>query len=67
MAKHSVTFSVYEGSIMNRNVVFKVSQDGRKLGDLYVSKGGVDWRPKSKQFPHHAFSWESFVKLFENS
>lgn len=66
MAKHEVRFSVHEGSIMNRDVLFKVFQDNKRLGDLYVSKGGVDWRPKNKQYAHHKFSWEEFVAMVEN-
>jgi hypothetical protein len=67
MAKHSVTFTVKEGSILGRDVVFKVFQDGQRFGDLYVSKGGVDWRPKNKQYAHHTFSWETFARLIEGN
>lgn len=62
MPTHDVTFSVRERSIENRNIVFKVFSDGQRLGDLYVSKGGVDWRPRSKQSAHFRFSWEQFVQ-----
>jgi len=57
MAKHKVTFSVNEDSIMNRDIIFKVFQDNRTLGDLYIGKGGVDWRSRHKQYAHHSFSW----------
>ena len=65
MAKHKVTFSVNEDSIMNRDIIFKVFQDNRTLGDLYISKGGVDWRSRHKQYAHHSFSWEEFVRRIE--
>ena len=62
---HEVRFSVREGSIMNRDVIFKVFQDKKRLGDLYVSKGGVDWRPKNKQYASQRLSWDEFVKKIE--
>ena len=65
MAKHEVKFSVREGSILNRDIIFKVFQDNKRLGDLYISKGGVDWRPKHKQYAHHTYSWEEFVGRME--
>lgn len=64
---HSVKFSVSQGTVINRNVVFKVFQDDQLLGDLYISKGGIDWRAKNKQYAHHSFSWEQFANLIENN
>jgi len=67
MPRHEVKFSVRERSIENRDVVFKVFSDEQRLGDLYISRGGVDWRPRSKQSAHYKFNWEKFAQLIEQS
>ena len=64
MPKHEVKFSVREGSIMNRDVIFKVFENKKRLGDLNVSKGGVDWRPKNKKYAIK-LTWEEFVSRIE--
>lgn len=33
-------------------VIFVVSTDGGKLGELTVSKGGIRWKPKNKHDGH---------------
>jgi len=65
MAKHDIRFSVHERSIENSDVVFRVSSDGQRLGDLYISKGGVDWRSKGAHTAKHKFDWETFAALLE--
>ena len=47
------------------NVEFNVTDSsGNVLGDLVVSKGGLDWRPRHQQSPYQA-SWAQFVKWME--
>ena len=39
--------------------------NGAKLGDLSLSKGGVDWRPRYQQQPIRA-SWADFIRWMES-
>jgi len=43
--------------------IFEVSQDGRKLGELCVRKGSIEWveRHKASQ-KRYPFTWDEFSK-----
>jgi len=43
-------------------VVFDVSVDEGKIGELIVSKGGLRWKPKGKR-DHHFIHWKQFDTL----
>lgn len=43
---------------------FRVTDDGKVLGDLRVSKGGAFWRPRSAQ-QYQYLSWERLDELFK--
>lgn len=36
--------------VINADVVFTVTSDGVRLGELEVSKGSLDWRPANNQY-----------------
>lgn len=42
---------------------FRVSDDGRIMGDLRVSKGGAFWRPRNAQQYQH-LTWDQIDQLF---
>ena len=45
-----------------RNITVAVSdKDGKVIGDMYVSKSGLAWRPRHQQEPIFA-SWADFVQ-----
>lgn len=43
MAKHKVTIRLPERPIGKADAVFYVRRDGRKFGDLTISKGAIVW------------------------
>ena len=43
---------------------FRVTEEGKVVGDLKVSTGGVFWRPKSHQQYFH-LNWEAVDELFK--
>jgi len=45
------------------DVVFRVSNNKRKLGDLHVSKGNIEWIPSKKQTKRKRMSWEKFAEF----
>jgi hypothetical protein len=64
MAKHDVTFSVSERSIGNADMVFKIRKDSVVFGTLKISKGGVEWCPKNKQYGNH-LTWSDFDMIMK--
>lgn len=64
MAKHDVTFSVPARPIAYKDIEFEVKSDGRKLGELRVSQGGVLWVPRDHTYGHH-LSWKALAELME--
>jgi hypothetical protein len=64
VADHEVRLTT-KGLLLNRvDLCFQVKIDGRVLGDLFVSEGGLDWRPKSsrKRVP---ITWTEFARWAE--
>ena len=46
MATHELSLSVPSGEIHNGDVIVTVHSDGVKLGELRVSRGSIDWKPR---------------------
>lgn len=44
---------------------FEIFRGGRKLGELRLSKGGVDWFGVSKRYAT-TMSWTRFAKLMDS-
>jgi hypothetical protein len=64
MASHSI--SVHPSKpleVVNADLVVEVRSDGGKLGEMWISKGSVDWRPKGYQYATRSLSWEQFAAL----
>jgi hypothetical protein len=45
VAIHNVTMSLPQGLVTNSDVEFSITSDGKKLGEVHLSKGTIDWRP----------------------
>jgi hypothetical protein len=46
MAHHRVSFQLPERKLGKSNIEFIVTVDGTKLGELWVSRGAVVWKPQ---------------------
>lgn len=59
MATHDIEMQQTVHLVGNVDVVFIVStvQEG-KLGQLNLSKGGVDWWPRNSKKRYHPCTWE---------
>jgi hypothetical protein len=65
MAKHEVGLDVNRlVTVGNVDVEIPVKADGKTLGRLRISKGGVDWKPARKQRPYR-MTWERFAAVME--
>jgi hypothetical protein len=47
----------------NLDITCNAYADGNLIGELCMSKGGVDWRPANKRT--RTYSWEKFAELLE--
>lgn len=52
--------------VKNNDVVFEVREDGKKMGELHISKGGVNWKKgvRGKQIGME-IKWKKLAKLIE--
>lgn len=66
MAEHYIEMKIPANTVVNADVVFEVFGDDQKLGELRISKGGVDWYPCSAKLAR-SFTWERFGRLLEGS
>ncbi len=65
MARHDVSFTIPQRQVLSRDVVFEVKSNGRKLGELLISKGNVEWVPVHHAVKKRRLSWEKFAALME--
>jgi hypothetical protein len=47
------------------DVVFHVTVDGVKRGEMRVSRGGIDWWPRNSKSIKHTWSWERLAGALE--
>lgn len=62
MATHDIKFSIPEKDLGNVDISFSIKEDGKQLGALAISKGGIDWYPKNAKTPKR-ISWSKLAEL----
>lgn len=50
--------------VMNSDIEFIVRENGKKLGELHVSKGSIEWLPNNGRFKRR-MSWSKFAQLMD--
>jgi hypothetical protein len=67
MATHSVSLQVAHAvPIGSVDITLPVRKDGKLLGTLTISQGGVDWKKAHAQ-KHVSFSWTQFAELMASA
>jgi len=64
MPEHVVRVSQPTRELVNSDVSFEIFSDAQKLGTLLVSKGTVDWFPRSAQSAV-SLEWEELALLLD--
>lgn len=64
MPKHKVIMRQPRDQVMNADIEFVVREGTRKLGELHVSKGSIEWLPNNGRYKRR-MSWLKFAKLME--
>ncbi|PZC47791.1 MAG: hypothetical protein C1O27_000676 [Chloroflexi bacterium] len=61
---YSVTYNAPDSRLGNADVVFTVTTNEGKLGELHISKGALAWKPF---YSHHSYklNWQDFARLAE--
>ena len=67
MAVHEVKLLVSSSTyVVNADIELEVKSDGKKLGTLEVSKGGVAWKPKHAHKSKH-MDWKPIADFIEQN
>jgi hypothetical protein len=64
MARHEIRMHLPSAEIVNRDVTFIIKRNSRKLGELKVSRGTLDWKPSNKR-RGRKIRWEEFATYME--
>ena len=64
MASHDVTLKRAKAEIINSDFVFEVKRNNRKLGELHISRGAIEWVPNNARYKRR-LPWQKFAKLME--
>jgi hypothetical protein len=62
----AVSFSVERMPVSTVDMVLTVTYGPGKLGELRISKGGVDWWPRGSHTKKISHRWGAFAKLLES-
>jgi hypothetical protein len=51
--------------IQHKDISFRVKNDGKVVGYLRVSKGGLEWCPSGKWVRVANFKWDKFAEIMK--
>ena len=68
MAKHEVGLEIAHTTALGRvDIKIPVRANGRYLGSLNISKGGIDWVvARTAKFGRYSLRWEAFDALMQD-
>jgi len=66
MASHDVTLKRAKAEIINSDVVFEIKKNSRKLGELHISRGAIEWVPNNARYKRR-MSWTKFALLMQDA
>lgn len=65
MAKHSIYMRQPKDRVINADVEFVIKENGKKLGELHISKGNIQWFAHNARFPKKV-RWSKFAKMMND-
>jgi hypothetical protein len=63
--EHRIITRVHSHETVNTDLAIKVRADDQLLGELLVSRGSIDWRPRGHQYVYQ-LSCERFDQLMQD-
>jgi hypothetical protein len=64
MATHKVTMRQSNQIEVSTDVEFVIKENGRKIGELHVSKGSIEWLPSNGRYKRR-MRWSKFSQIME--
>lgn len=64
MATHKVTMRQSNQIELNTDVEFVIKENGKKIGELHVSKGSIEWLPSNGRYKRR-MRWSKFAQIME--
>jgi len=65
MANHRVSIELPQKVVLSKDVRFTIRSNDRKLGELLVSRGNLEWLPANASVRKRRLSWEKFARMME--
>lgn len=66
MAKHKIKVHPSKPlEVIAADLVIEVESDGKKFGELWISRGSIDWRPRNHTYASRSLTWEQFNRLMD--
>ena len=62
---HRISMQQPKENIVNKDVVFIIKKNGKKLGELRISKGALEWKPRNSTYTNY-MTWSDFSGIMEN-
>ena len=59
MARHEIEVSLPRAEVLHKDAKVRIRANGRLLGTLTLSKGGIGWSAHKQKLERH-FTWEEF-------
>jgi hypothetical protein len=62
---HEIFFDINTKFVLKKDVTFEIKKDGKKLGELLISQGNLEWMPAKGKVRKHRIEWDaldSFMK-----
>ena len=63
---HDVRFTVTERDLENSPVEFRVKRNGKVVGTLHISRGGLTWYSRKKQIGTN-MNWGNFDRFMNGT
>ena len=67
MATHVISMKQPKELILGKDVQFSIIRNGRKLGELHVSKGNLEWVPAGSRIKTYRLRWAQVAEMFEEN
>jgi hypothetical protein len=67
MATHAISMKQPKEVILGKDVQFSIIRNGRKLGELHVSKGNLEWVPAGSRTKTFRLRWAQVAQIFEEN
>ena len=65
MAIHKVKMKQKAATVVNTDIEFSIYDGGKKLGELHISKGGIEWFPNNARYSR-VIGWKAFAEFMED-